>query len=678
MPGIPQVQVTLHPGLEPVLREVGEVPPGPFVPARFQVDALEAVRRGDVLVSAPTGSGKTWIAERAIAELLEREGTAWYTTPLKALSNQKFLRFQALFGEDRVGLLTGERRIRPRAPVVVATTEILRNALYDGALHVDLAVLDEAHYLGDPERGMAWEEIVLLAPPLTHLLLLSATMPNVDVLADWLARVRGRRPAVVSETQRPVPLRLVLMDARGHLLPQDLAGRVRGGERRPGWLLTLMRELDAASLLPAILFFPSRRECDEAVRELTGVRGPGEEARREAFTRWAQRFPYLAGHRFRTALVRGGVAPHHAGHLTAWRLVVEELLDRGLVRAVAATTTLASGLDVPARTVVLTTLARQSPEGRVDLSATEFHQMTGRAGRRGRDRVGVVVLPASTRAEALMGLALAGAEVEPVRSAFRPGYTQVLNLLRRRTLAQALDELARSLAAYEAERFGWSGGELSGRQRRRLRLPRGAAARAFERARDPLTQTFLLRAALLQALGYLDEEARLTEDGRWAAELRHPRVLVLAEVVRRDGVPAQPPRLAGMAAALGSERPPRAGGERVRLGGLASLVRRLARLEAEFGLEPNPVEEEFRQEWDRRRRRALASPAERRAAAAEAWAGGAEWVPLVQALDVEEGDLQRIILQAAEALLQLEGLPHEHVRQTARAARRALLRPPVI
>ncbi|MGH2453602.1 MAG: DEAD/DEAH box helicase [bacterium] len=667
---------SLHSGLGTILRDVGEVPPGPFVPAPFQLAALEAVQFGDVFVSAPTGSGKTWIAERAIEQILSAGGTAWYTTPLKALSNQKFHRFQRLYETERVGLLTGERRIRPQSPVIVATTEILRNALYDGRLTPHLAVLDEAHYLGDPERGVAWEEILMLAPAATRLLLLSATLQNVDDLAEWLGRVRGRPPAVIREEERPVPLRRILHDARGYLLPESFAGRLRGGERRRGWLATALSQLDEARLLPAILFFPSRRECDEAVRELSAVRGPGEGERRPAYAEWERRYPYLAGHRFRSFLLRGGVAPHHAGHLTAWRLTVEDLLDRGLIRAVAATTTLASGLDVPARTVLLSTLTRQSPDGRVDLTATEFHQMVGRAGRRGRDRIGVVALPAGSRSEAHMGLALAGAETEPVRSAFRPGYTQVLNLLARRTLGEALEELERSLAAFEAERGRES--VAPSRPRRAPRLPPGVVADELARTREPIAGTFLLHAAVLQTLDYIDRNAGLTAHGRWAARLRHPRMLVLAEIVRRDGIPAAAARLAGMAAALGSERPPRAGGEGARLGGVAALVRRIGRLEAEVGLGPDPFAEEFEQQWDRRRRRAVTSPAERRAAAGEEWAGGAEWATLTREFDVEEGDLQRIILQAAEVLMQLEGLPQEPVRAVAHEARLRLLRSPVV
>ena len=187
--------------LATILGGVGEAPAGPFVPAPFQRDALDAIDRGDVVVSAPTGSGKTWIAEQHMARTLAAAARAnavprrvWYTTPLKALSNQKFRRFQRLYGEASVGLLTGERRINSRAPVLVATTEILRNVLYDARTQdapPGAVVLDEAHYLSDPERGTAWEEILLLAPRETRLLLLSATIPNADALAGWMGTVRA-------------------------------------------------------------------------------------------------------------------------------------------------------------------------------------------------------------------------------------------------------------------------------------------------------------------------------------------------------------------------------------------------------------------------------------------------------------------------------------------------------
>ncbi len=674
MPGKP---VQLHPGLGPVLIEVGEVPPGPFAPARFQREALAAVAAHDVLVSAPTGSGKTWIAQEAIRASLSAGRQTWYTTPLKALSNQKFRQFQQLFGEESVGLLTGERRINPRAPVIVGTTEILRNILYGtdtaaGGSPASLAliVLDEAHYLGDAERGTAWEEVLLLAPHGARLLLLSASIPNADELAGWLGEVRGRAPEVVREDQRPVPLRLLLAGARGRLLPPEAAARLRPEERKRGWLVDLVRQLDAGHLLPAILFFPSRRECDEAARELSPLRTAGAEERARALGRWESEYPTLLGHPFRHTLIQSGIAPHHAGHLMGWRLALEDLLARGLVRAVAATTTLASGLDVPARTVVLSTLVRNSPQGPVSLSATEFQQMAGRAGRRGRDRIGIVVVPASDRSEASLGLAMADADAEPVHSAFAPSYTQVLNLLARRSLDAALAELQRSFAAYQ--------GGMGGRVRLPRRLPEGEIARAASRARDGLTGLFLLHAAVLQTLGYLDSHARLTQEGRWAMRLRHRRLLILAELVRRQQIPATGPRLAAAAAALGTERPPRAGGTRARLAAISHVVEEVTRVEREMGIEPDPVAEEFKTEWHRVRRRIIPSPAERRAEVVETWARGGEWTRLVTAAESEEGDLQRTILQAAEILMQLEGIPMPALRLLARTTREELLRPPVV
>ncbi len=665
----PAKQVSLHPGLGPVLAEVGEVPSGGFSPARFQWEALGALERGDVLVLAPTGSGKTWIAQEAIQKGLAPGRQIWYTTPLKALSNQKFRQFQGLFGEEAVGLVTGERRINPRAPLIVGTTEILRNILYGGGEEFSLIVLDEAHYLGDAERGTVWEEVLMLAPQHSRLLLLSASLPNVDELAGWLEEVRGRPPRVVREDERPVPLRTLLVDGRGALLPTTLAPKLRPEPRRQGWLVELVRQLEAGGLLPAILFFPSRRECDLAARELSVLRAEGAEERARALGRWESEYPTLLGHSYRHTLIQCGAAPHHAGHLMAWRLAVEEMLSRGLVRAVAATTTLASGLDVPARTVVLSTLVRNSPQGPVELSATEFQQMSGRAGRRGRDRVGIVVVPASDRGEARLGLAMARSDAEPVTSAFTPSYSQVLNMLSRRSLRDALDGLGRSFAAYQ--------GHLGRRPKFPREMPAGAVAREASLADDGLSGSFLLHAAVLQKLGYLDAEARLTGDGRWAARLRHRSNLILAEIVRRGQIPQNGPRLAAIAAALGTERPPREGGRRARLTWLSHLVSEISRLELSFGIEPDPVAGEFRTEWQRTRRRILPSPAERRAEAVETWARGVEWTRLIAQAGAEEGDLQRAILQAAEILMQLEGLQIPALRALARATRETLLRPPI-
>ena len=734
--------------LRAILEDVGTPPPTPFVPAEFQEAALAAVRAGDVLVSAPTGSGKTWIAEQAMAELLASGGTAWYTAPLKALSNQKYHRFAGLYGVESVGLLTGERRINAQAPIIVATTEILRNALYGDSLTPDLIVLDEAHYLSDEERGTAWEEILLLAPRRSRLLLLSATFPNTDMVAAWLAQVRGARPEVIVERTRPVPLRYVLADGRGRLMPPDALGHLPPGGRAASWLPGLMRDLEHYSLLPVIVFIPARRQCDEAARDLASLRAFGPELRAAALGRWEREFPFLRQHPFRDGVIDAGVAPHHAGHTTAWRLAVEDLLARGLIRAVCATTTLASGLDVPARTVALSTLVRNSPEGPVLLTATEFHQMSGRAGRRGKDTIGVVVLPAASRDEAREGLALIDAEPDPVTSAFTPGYVQVLNLLRRGTLPEALRELHRSLAAFERreevarlrqaitsiphdelverpcddrlvtrgryermierlsrlqkqtahgrsspeeviglrdEIAAWPCATCPVEQRclasiealRSRELRRSSLRQALHAVEGSLTDTFTRRAAVLRRLGYIDEAYRLTSEGQWAAELRHPRMLMLAEAVRRSLIGGSTAAWAAVGGALATERAPHRGGE-AGLSTLARLAREIADLERQHALESDDVARQFEPEWDPASRRRIPSPADRRADAVVAWMRGADWAKLVAESQADEGDLQRIILQAAEVLMQLEGLPFPDVRTGARDARLRMLRPPVV
>jgi len=814
-------------GLADLLRGVGEAPAVPFAPAAFQVAALAALERGDVLVSAPTGSGKTWIAEQEIARLLQptRAGAPtriWYTAPLKALSNQKFRRFQGLYGADAVGLLTGERRVNPRAPVLVATTEILRNAFYDpagSAPSPDVIVLDEAHYLADPERGTAWEEILLLAPPETRLLMLSATIPNADELAAWLGEVRGHTPEVITLETRPVPLQFLLADGAGRQvadLRDELAldemdavlGRARKAGRpdlrcagvppdpnavasRPrhgGWLRTAADALEQRRLTPAILFFPSRRECDEAARLLGGRPAPDEARRAERIQEWIAQVPRLAQHPMLPALRRGGVAPHHAGHLTAWRMCVEDLLEAGLVRMVCATTTLAAGLDVPARTVLLSTLYRNGPAGPESLTPTEFHQMTGRAGRRGRDTLGIAVIAVESPSEADEGLALAGAAPDPVVSAFAPSDAQVLNLLARGTMRDAEALLRRSFTAFQRRsriedlqirlaalpadpltnrpcgdraatraRF-----EHLLRRLRRARRKKSEAApevaelgravvempctgcpvverclatikdlRVVERKRrrlegevahleDQEVQVFRRRAGILRELGYLDGDFRLTPRGRLAARIRHPRMLILAEAIRLRILPTDPSALAAVAGALGTERigpPPRAGmarGGRFRAGyrpgmrdhdmrhrggypqqstdrgwteptagaafhqvrkailGLRGIVAAVnGRLHA-AGLPEDPVEREFVP--------AGGGPpgAMQRAAVVGEWAAGRPWEEVTTRHRIPEGDLQRLVWQAAEVLAQLEDLPEGPLPAAAGMARDAILRSPVL
>ena len=205
------------------LSGLGEAARVPLIPDPFQQAAVTASLDSDVVVVAPSGSGKTWIAERAISRALANGQTVCYTTPLKALSNQKFRRFRTLFGYHSVGLLTGERRENTRAPIVVATTEILRNQLYGHGPFPELIILDEAHYLADPDRGSAWEEVMVLTPPTSLLLLLSATISNAEVLAGWMASIRPRRPELITTEMRPVPLRYGWLGEQRSVLPMGLA-----------------------------------------------------------------------------------------------------------------------------------------------------------------------------------------------------------------------------------------------------------------------------------------------------------------------------------------------------------------------------------------------------------------------------------------------------------------------
>ncbi len=641
------------------LEGMGEPEPQPFTPSDFQLAALEAVLERDTIVVAPTGSGKTWIAEQAITHFLAEGRRSWYTTPLKALSNQKYDAFRELFGEQNVGLLTGERRENSQAPIIVATTEVLRNLLYaaSGEITADFIVLDEAHYLADPERGVTWEEVIILAPPESRFLLLSATIANADELAGWMKEVRGQEPALVwvDSKERPVPLRYGFLDRFGRplplkivdLLPQKVLKRLIWQTVNPVDLVHRLRE---RNLLPAIIFLPRRRDCDEAVRMFRKYRmEEGREEREAMFAQLAEQFPRLWEHPLARHLIEAGVAPHHAGHLTAWKIAVERMLRAGLVRAVFATTTLAAGLDVPARTVVLPTLRVRDEKGERTLTALEFHQMTGRAGRRGKDKIGfVLIIPRHPR-DFERAYELAESEPEDLRSAFRVQYYQVLNLLATMGYEDALTVLDKSFAVYQMAR----------RSHRKART-----------VRQELRTEFKRRASLLQELGYLDDGWRPTIIGEWGLLIRHERSLFIVEAVRQGLMDTlSPEELAGWAAAFTTERSPRYPVAKVNLEPLWWLVYELEELEEKHKLEPSRFSDEFEGEhW---------SDANRRAAAVFRWAEGKwDWQMLVERSGSDEGDLQRLILQAAEVLRQLEDLPLP-VATRAKIARLSLLREPV-
>jgi len=426
-----------------LLEGIGTPRTAPFKPDPFQLDALELLEYEDVLVTAPTGSGKTWIAREEIRRLLENGRRAWYTSPLKALTNSKYQEFSDEFGAEQVGILTGDRKENSDAPLIVGTTEIYRNQLFDSLrggseVSADLVVLDEAHYLADEDRGHVWEEAIILTPPRIRLLLLSATIGNAHEFALWLEEVRGVRCGVITgPPKRPVPLRSAALLPDLRLVPQmntDEGGYREKKQRMPEMPpATLVATLDGYNLLPAIVFLPTRRRCDQAASEAALTRRDHNDSRREARRDFMRAFvtqhEEVRGHRHWDTIIRGGVASHHAGHIPAWKLVIEKLMSAGLLDAIFATATVAAGVDFPARTVVLTGADARTASGWRPLSASELQQMTGRAGRRGRDNVGFVIAAPGIHQDPERIAHLLKAPPDALVSQFRATYTTLLNLL---------------------------------------------------------------------------------------------------------------------------------------------------------------------------------------------------------------------------------------------------------
>ena len=458
-----------------------------FTPDPFQLDALDAVEAGNsVLVAAPTGAGKTIVGQFGAYVALQRGMRAFYTTPIKALSNQKYLELCDLYGADNVGLATGDTSINSKAPVVVMTTEVCRNMIYAGAPLDDLGVvvLDEVHYLADKMRGPVWEEVIIHLPAHVSIIALSATVSNAEEFGAWIREVRSSCEIIVSE-QRPVPLYqhmivgedifdLYAPTGKRKLNPELVAAtndsRMRGGrgsrswnrpvrvrrESRPSTLISL----DRAHLLPAITFIFSRAGCEDAVRQvlLTRItlttRSEAAEIERyvdEVIALIAPEDAVVLGvDAWKRGLMRG-IAAHHAGMLPLMKEAVEHLFSQGLVKMVYATETLALGINMPARTVVIESLTKWNGSAHVSLSAGEFTQLSGRAGRRGIDTEGHAVVSHRGGVAPEEVAALASKRTYPLISAFTPTYNMVVNLLARSTRTQTRKVLESSFAQFQAD-----------------------------------------------------------------------------------------------------------------------------------------------------------------------------------------------------------------------------------
>jgi superfamily II RNA helicase len=462
----------LDPHLKSIFKRIGVPEPTPFKPDPFQLEALEKLNNYDVVVSAPTGSGKTWIATEAIREHLGKGLRSWYASPLKALSNAIYQELCHEFSPELCGILTGDRKENPGAPIIVGTTEILRNQLYD-AMHegvniqADLVILDEAHYLSDPDRGVVWEEVLIYLPPRVKLLLLSATISNAEEICAWLEGNRGSRVVVVRSNERPVPLEMLFLFPDGLLSPlgtkKGLSPRVegflasyRGKDSSRLNFGDILRCLGTFDLLPAIFFLRSRLDCDRALYTCTASEKPKgfrDRLRRE-MREFVQEHPHLEGHRQMRFLLNSTVASHHAGQLPFWKLLVERLMKKGCLEAIFSTSTVAAGVNFPARTVVLVQSDRFDGHGFSDLTATDLHQMTGRAGRRGKDNIGFVLVIPGLHQDPQLLHELKDSSPEPLLSRIQINFSMTLNLLLSHRPMEIKELLSRSFASFQAKRRG--------------------------------------------------------------------------------------------------------------------------------------------------------------------------------------------------------------------------------
>ena len=457
----------------------------PFELDPFQIEACHALEDGKgVLVAAPTGAGKTIVGEFAVDLVINSGGKCFYTTPIKALSNQKYQELSYKYGDDKIGLLTGDTSINSEAQIVVMTTEVLRNMIYSNSSTISglrYVVMDEVHYLADKFRGAVWEEILIHLSDAVQVISLSATVSNAEEFGEWLQTVRGDTEVIVSEI-RPVPLyqhvlfgnRLIdLFGDNQKLNPEltrlerDTYRQIKGNWRdKPKGPKSLMRseiveKLDREGLLPAITFIFSRNNCDAAVRQClaAGIRLTNSEERREirsAITRNMKNLAeddlvVLGYYEWADALERG-IAAHHAGLLPAFKVTVEELFQKGFVKAVFATETLALGINMPARTVVLEKLSKWNGEGHVAISPGEYTQLTGRAGRRGIDIEGNAVILWNNDLDSTSVGGLASTRTYPLKSSFKPTYNMSINLISQFGSNRARTSLESSLAQFQADK----------------------------------------------------------------------------------------------------------------------------------------------------------------------------------------------------------------------------------
>lgn len=664
-----KMQPEADPLLKGIFAKIGKPVSAPFSPDAFQLQALEAINRTDCLVMAPTGAGKTWIAEQAILSVFSRGGRCWYASPLKALTNAKWVEFGVHFESRNVGILTGDTKENTDAPIIVGTTEILRNQLYDAMhrgedLNCDLVILDEAHFLGDADRGVVWEEIMIYLPARIHLLLLSATIGNGYEIARWLSSLRKKECVVINEENRPVPLYPLFLHPSGKIMPylekKNLFSGVRAflekrgvGPRggRPPHFGEMIRVLGRFNLLPAIFFLKSRSECDAALKSCKGVPDqPGDDVFHYALEELLGRFPYLKNHKQLHYLKTSRVAAHHGGQLPAWKFLVETMMKKGHLHAIFATSTVAAGVNFPARTIVLFNSDLFNGHEFSPLKGTEFHQMTGRAGRRGQDKIGFLLVVPGRFMDINHIRRLIFKKPEDIESQIRNDFSMALNLLLSQTPEDIRDIFERSLAAYQRASHRKKG---------------------YPQADGPsLWEAFSRHLNFLKQEGFVDENDHLTENGVWASRLRLDQPLLIAECLRKDAFPTNDEKL--LAAVIApfiydgdqnikitdrriSQKLTRAYNK------VISTLQPLSNRMKAAGFSVTPL-----YLWT--------------SSAIHDWARGGDWEDIIQRLGIADGDMAMLILRTADNLRQITSLKDTHPEMAALAfrARDAILREPVV
>ncbi len=448
----------------------------PFELDEFQKEACEHIDNGkSVVVCAPTGAGKTVIAQHAIHRALEKGQRIFYTTPLKALSNQKFGDFSSKYGINNVGLLTGDTSINRNAQIVVMTTEVFRNMLYgtnfgsvtENMKDVKYVVLDEVHYMNDEQRGTVWEESIIYCPTNIQIVALSATVANAAQLTDWINTVHSRTELINTDF-RPVPLRFYYFDSsqpttvlplltpsgqlNSKIKPEKRQFHRRGKLPQRSVVKDVVRALHEKEMLPAIYFTFSRKKCDEQMEKCASLEliTPKERAKiKEIVDEYLSENIYLYNNKH-IEYVLQGVASHHAGLLPGWKVLIEKLFQEGLIKVVFATETLAAGINMPARSTVISSISKRTDAGHRMLTASEFLQMSGRAGRRGMDEVGYVTVVGTSFQTPEDVAELVLSDANPLESRFSPGYSMVLNILQRFTLDEAKELILKSFGYYSS------------------------------------------------------------------------------------------------------------------------------------------------------------------------------------------------------------------------------------